>query len=87
MSVDVLGTILIVEDNKVNQLVGSKVLENLGYDFHHRQQRRGSRERLPVRSLRRRPHGLPDARDGRLRGDGRHSSVGGFRVATCRSSP
>ena len=30
---DVLGTILLVEDNKVNQLVGSKVLENLGYDF------------------------------------------------------
>ena len=32
-SSDVLGTILLVEDNKVNQLVGSKVLENLGYDF------------------------------------------------------
>ncbi len=29
----VLGMILIVEDNKVNQLVGSKVLENLGYGF------------------------------------------------------
>ena len=28
-----LGTILIVEDNKVNQLVGSKVLESLGYGF------------------------------------------------------
>ena len=27
------GTILLVEDNKVNQLVGSKVLENLGYAF------------------------------------------------------
>ncbi len=27
------GTILLVEDNKVNQLVGSKVLENLGYTF------------------------------------------------------
>ncbi len=26
-------TILLVEDNKVNQLVGSKVLENLGYGF------------------------------------------------------
>ncbi len=28
-----LGTILLVEDNKVNQLVGCKVLENLGYDY------------------------------------------------------
>ena len=58
-----------------------------GLRLHHRQQRRGSRERLPVGSLRRRPHGLPDARDGRLRGHGRHSSVGGLRAATCRSSP
>jgi len=30
---EVLGTILLVEDNKVNQLVGSKVLKNLGYEF------------------------------------------------------
>jgi two-component system sensor histidine kinase/response regulator len=30
---EVVGMILIVEDNKVNQLVGSKVLENLGYGF------------------------------------------------------
>jgi two-component system, sensor histidine kinase and response regulator len=29
----VAGTILLVEDNKVNQLVGSKVLESLGYRF------------------------------------------------------
>jgi CheY-like chemotaxis protein len=28
-----LGTVLLVEDNKVNQLVGSKVLGNLGYRF------------------------------------------------------
>lgn len=27
------GTILLVEDNKVNQMVGSKVLENLGYSY------------------------------------------------------
>jgi len=27
------GSILLVEDNKVNQLVGTKVLENLGYTF------------------------------------------------------
>ncbi len=30
---EVLGTILLVEDNKVNQLVGCKVLENLGYAY------------------------------------------------------
>jgi two-component system sensor histidine kinase/response regulator len=30
---EVLGTILLVEDNTVNQLVGSKVLEKLGYGF------------------------------------------------------
>jgi PAS domain S-box-containing protein len=29
----VSGTILLVEDNKVNQLVGSRVLKNLGYGF------------------------------------------------------
>ncbi len=29
----VAGTILLVEDNKVNQLVGSKVLEKMGYAF------------------------------------------------------
>ena len=27
------GLIMLVEDNRVNQLVGSKVLQNLGYDF------------------------------------------------------
>jgi hypothetical protein len=32
-SSEVVGTILLVEDNTVNQLVGSKVLENLGYGF------------------------------------------------------
>ncbi len=31
---EVRGTILLVEDNKVNQLVGCKVLENLGYHYH-----------------------------------------------------
>ena len=30
---EVQGMILLVEDNKVNQLVGSKVLESLGYEF------------------------------------------------------
>jgi two-component system, sensor histidine kinase and response regulator len=29
----VLGSVLLVEDNKVNQLVGCKVLENLGYRY------------------------------------------------------
>jgi len=30
---EVAGMVLLVEDNKVNQLVGSKVLENLGYGY------------------------------------------------------
>ena len=30
---EVSGKILLVEDNKVNQLVGSKVLQNLGYEY------------------------------------------------------
>jgi PAS domain S-box-containing protein len=30
---EALGMILLVEDNKMNQLVGSKVLEKLGYEF------------------------------------------------------
>jgi two-component system, sensor histidine kinase and response regulator len=30
---ELLGSILLVEDNKVNQLVGCKVLENLGYRY------------------------------------------------------
>ena len=33
MTPEVSGMILLVEDNKVNQLVGSKVLQNLGYEF------------------------------------------------------
>ena len=32
-SSEVMGVILLVEDNTVNQLVGSRILANLGYDF------------------------------------------------------
>ncbi len=66
------GTILLVEDNKVNQLVGSKVLQNLGYDFAIANN--GVEAVAAFRSgrLRRRPHGLPDAGDGRVRGDRGH---------------
>ena len=39
------GRVLLVEDNKVNQLVGSKVLGEPRVTLHHRQQRRGGRRR------------------------------------------
>jgi two-component system sensor histidine kinase/response regulator len=42
---EVKGMILLVEDNKMNQLVSSKVLAKLGYRLRHRQPRRRSRHR------------------------------------------
>ena len=42
--------ILLVEDNKMNQLVGSKVLENLGYGFDIANNGGEAVERLPSRA-------------------------------------
>ena len=49
-----------------------------GLRLHHRQQRSRSGRCLPVGRLRRRPHGLPDAGDGRVRGHCGHPAVGGI---------
>ncbi len=75
---EVVGMILLVEDNKVNQLVGSKVLENLGYGFTIANNGVEAVDAFQIGHLRRRPHGLPDAGDGRLRGHGGHPAVGGL---------
>ena len=63
--------ILLVEDNKMNQLVGSKVLAKLGYRFDIANHGGEAVSAIEAGHLRRRPDGLPDARDGRLRGHGR----------------
>ena len=60
--------ILLVEDNKMNQLVGSKVLAKLGYAFDIANHGGEAVSAVQAKALRRRPDGLPDARDGRLRG-------------------
>jgi len=59
--------ILLVEDNKMNQLVGSKVLAKLGYAFEVANH--GAKPSPHTgEALRRRPDGLPDAGNGRLPG-------------------
>ena len=62
-------TMLVVEDNAVNQRVIEAMLAKRGYARRRRRQRpRGARRCSPC-ALRARVHGLPDAGDGRLRGD------------------
>ena len=79
---EVMGMILLVEDNKMNQLVGSKVLAKLGYAFDianhggEAVERDRSRGRYDAD-----PDGLPDARDGRLRGDRRDPPARGHEPA------
>ena len=62
----------------MNQLVGSKVLENLGYAFAIANNGVEAVDAFRVGHLRRRPDGLPDARDGRVRGDRGHPADRGL---------
>ncbi len=83
---EVKGMILLVEDNEMNQLVGSKVLAKLGYSFEIANHGGEAVERDPGASLRRGADGLPDAGDGRLPGDRRDPPASRETRATRRSS-
>ena len=61
--------VLVVEDSPVNRLVAVRVLERCGFTRARRQRRARSAPGALDADLRRRPDGLPDAGDGRLRGD------------------
>ena len=79
--------ILLVEDNQMNQLVGTKVLAKLGYGFDIANHGGEAVSAIQAGSVRRRPHGLPDARDGRLRGHRRDPPHRGYARRHTRSSP
>ena len=70
--------ILLVEDNKMNQLVGSKVLESWAIGFAIANNGVEAVSAVQSGSYDADPHGLPDARDGRLRGHGGHPPVRGL---------
>ena len=78
--------ILVVEDNPVNQAVAEAMLDAPRAFRGDRAERSRGPRRPGGRRLRRRADGLPDARDGRLRGDGRDPPPRGRRSATRRSS-
>ena len=69
------AAVLLVEDNPVNQQRRRGMLERLGCRVEVAAQRRARRStRLRERAFDAHPHGLPDAGDGRLRGDARASA-------------
>ena len=82
------GTVLVVEDNDVNRMIAREVLQSLGVDVIEAGDGQEALERS--RRTRRRPgsDGLPDAGDGRLRGDHGDSRQGGKHSGrrACRSS-
>ena len=81
------ATVLVVEDNAVNQRVIEAMLAKRGYAVECAGNGREALSMLAVRSLRARLHGLPDAGDGRLRGDRRDPQPRARHRRACRSSP
>ena len=59
---------LLVEDNPINMIVAETQLERLGLEVTTADRRRAGARRARQSALRHRPHGLPDAAHGRLRG-------------------
>ena len=68
--------ILLAEDNAVNQLLASRLLEKQGHNVVTAGNGRQALERLEKETLRLDPHGHPDARDRRVRSHGGHSKRG-----------
>ena len=79
--------ILVAEDNKVNQQVARCMLTKLGYRVDVAANGLEAVAAVQQHPLRRRVHGLPDARDRRLRGHRAQSAGGSGRAHACRSSP
>ena len=81
--------VLMAEDNGVNQVVARNMLKSLGCEFEIVPNGQEALLRGAARRLRHRADGLPDAGDGRLRGDARDPRLGAERSrgrAACRSS-
>ena len=79
--------LLVVEDNAVNQRVIEAMLAKRGFAVECAGNGREALSMLAVRSLRARVHGLPDAGDGRLRGDRGDPRRARRGTTACRSSP
>ncbi len=76
------GTVLLVEDNPINQGVAKAMLKKLGLTMASGRQRRRSRRADAPRCIRPGADGLPDAGDGRLRGDPDHPQLAAGRGST-----
>ena len=83
----VAAHVLVAEDNEVNQKVAAKILEKLGYGVELAENGKRGARGLRAAPLRRRADGLPDAGDGRLRGDAPDPRArDARRRGACRSS-